>query len=268
RISDQFLDFARKIKYVWLLFPVSAKVESPRVRLLNKRNFPAAAPTLEFLLTRDRIIDVAKVLNPDKTVQMITPRETFHLCVPMLVQMAANIVCVPYIQSCAMLVRKNVHPVIVVEHPSQKRSEMFRFAQHDRIARFKLSTFLLAPLPAEFAHQLHRLINYFRRNIESRAHTDRIVAGTKCENTEVEETVPKFFAGFRVRQIESEKQSPAAGGGNQWLFRLQIAQLLEEIRADLRGVLNQTFLLDDAQIMGRAHHIGEVSTPGGIQAAG
>ena len=88
-----------------------------------------------------------------------------------------------------------------------------------------------------------------------------MLAGTKCENTEVEETLPKFFARFRVRQIESEKQPPAARSGNQRLLGLQITQLIEEIGTYFPGVFNQAFLLDDAQIMGRAHHIGEVSAP-------
>jgi len=42
---------------------------------------------------------------------------------------------------------------------------------------------------------------------------------------------------------------------------LQITQLIEEIGTYFPGVFNQAFLLDDAQIMGRAHHIGEVSAP-------
>ena len=65
----------------------------------------------------------------------------------------------------------------------------------------------------------------------------------KRQHTKIEEAVPKFFARFRIGQIEGEKYSAAARGGNQRLFRLQIAQLIEEIGAHFRGVLNQMFLL-------------------------
>src|SRR5437899_11721878 len=68
--------------------------------------------------------------------------------------------------------------------------------------------------PAELAHQLHRLINYLRGNVERRTESNRVLAGTKCENTEGEKAVPKLFAGFRVRQIASEELSRTARGGN------------------------------------------------------
>src|SRR5262249_52961812 len=106
-----------------------------------------------------------------------------------------------------------------------------------------------------------RFINHVRRDVERRTETDRVLAGAKRQHTKIEEAVPKLFTRFRIGKIEREEYSPAARGGNQRLFVLQIAQLIEEIRADFSGVLNQTFLLDDAQIMGRAHHIGEVSAP-------
>src|SRR6478735_7731795 len=117
------------------------------------------------------------------------------------------------------------------------------------------------PLPAEFAHQFYCLINHFRGDVERWTEADRVFAGTKCQNAELEEAVPKFFARFRIGEIEREKYSATASGGNQRLFVLQIAKLIEEVGTYFSGVLNQTFLLDNAQIMRRAHHIGEVPAP-------
>src|SRR4030095_2512574 len=126
---------------------------------------------------------------------------------------------------------------------------------------FNASTILPASLPTKFAHQLHRFVDRFRSDIERRTKTDRVVAGAQRPHTKVEEAVPKLFARFRIGKVECEKYSAAARGGNQRLFRLQIAQLIEEIGTYFPGVLHQTFLLDDAQIMGRTHHISEVSAP-------
>src|SRR6201993_562456 len=115
--------------------------------------------------------------------------------------------------------------------------------------------------PAELPHQLYRFIDNFRSDIERRTKTDRVLAGAKRQKTKVEKAGPKFFARFGIGKIEREKYSAAARGGNQRLFRLQIAQLIQEIGTYFRSVLNQTFPFDNAQIMGRAHHIGEVSAP-------
>jgi hypothetical protein len=54
----------------------------------------------------------------------------------MLVQTALNIVCNPDVQRGAMFIGENVHPIVVVAYLSQKGSEMFRFAQHDKIQHF------------------------------------------------------------------------------------------------------------------------------------
>src|SRR4029434_10819723 len=102
---------------------------------------------------------------------------------------------------------------------------------------------------AKLPHQLHRFIDSFCLDVERRTETDRVFAGAKRQNTKVEEAVPKFFPRFRIGEIEREEYSAAARCGNQRLFRLQIAQLIEEIRADFRRILDQAFLLDDAQIM-------------------
>src|SRR5258708_35420188 len=118
------------------------------------------------------------------------------------------------------------------------------------------------PLPEILAHKSHRFVDPLRRNIERRAKPNRILARAKRENSEIEEALPEFFARFWVGKIESEKHSPAAHSGNNWLFALQIAELIEKIGAHLRGVLDQVFSLDNAQIMGGAHHIGEISAPG------
>src|SRR5439155_25355565 len=98
--------------------------------------------------------------------------------------------------------------------------------------------------------------------------SDRILAGAKSQHTKVKEAVPKFFARFCIGKIERQKYSAAARGGNQWLFALQVAQLIRKICAHLRRILDQTFLFDDAQIMDRAHHVGKTAAPGGIQSTG
>src|SRR6516164_4492209 len=91
-------------------------------------------------------------------------------------------------------------------------------------------------LSAKLAHQLYRFINRFSSDVERRTETDRVFSGTKRQDTEVEEAMPKFFARLCVGKIEREKYAAAASGGNQWLFGLQIAQLIEEIGAYFPGV--------------------------------
>src|SRR5262249_30903347 len=129
------------------------------------------------------------------------------------------------------------------------------------------STILSASLSAEFAHQFHRFIDGFRGDVERRTEPDRVFARAKRQNTEVEKPMPKLFARFRIVKIERKKYSAATRRRNQRLFGLQFAQLIQEIRTNFSGVLNQPFLLDDAQIMRRAHHISEVSAPRRIQTA-
>src|SRR5882757_1487065 len=121
----------------------------------------------------------------------------------------------------------------------------------------------LASLPTELAHQFHRFVDHLRSDVERGTEADRVLAGAKSQHTKIKKAVPEFFARFRIGKIEREKYSAAARRGNQSRRRsgLQIAQLIEEIGTCFRGVLNQTFLLDNAQIMGRAHHIGEVPAP-------
>jgi hypothetical protein len=109
---------------------------------------------------------------------------------------------------------------------------MFRFAQHDRLP------YLLVSLATKFPHQLHRFVDHFRSDIERRTKSNRILAGAKTQHTKIKKAVPKFFARFRVRKIEREKYSAPASGGNQGLFRLQIAQLIEEIGSCFSGALN------------------------------
>src|SRR6476469_11181507 len=93
-------------------------------------------------------------------------------------------------------------------------------------------------------HQFHRFIDHFRSDIQRRTKSNRVLARAKGQNTKIEEAMPKFLARFRIGKIEREKYSAAARSGNQRFFRLQIAQLIEEIGTCLTGVLNQTFLLD------------------------
>jgi hypothetical protein len=92
--------------------------------LLNKSNFPTAAPTLELLLTRDGVVNVAKVLKPNEPVQMIAFCKSFYFPALVLVQTPLNAICDSDVQRVAMFVGQNVHPVVVVAYASQKKSEM------------------------------------------------------------------------------------------------------------------------------------------------
>src|SRR5439155_4567789 len=99
-----------------LLFPVVAEIEPPWIRPLDKRNLPSATPALQLLLTRDCIVHIAKVFDPDESIQPITFREALYFGIPMMVQSADNVVGDPDIQCCAMFVRENVNPIVVVAH--------------------------------------------------------------------------------------------------------------------------------------------------------
>jgi hypothetical protein len=120
------------IIHVWLLFPVVAQIHPARIRLLNQRNFPATMPSLELFFTCDGVVNIAKVLKRNNTLQAIAFCKPLLVAMAMLVQTALNVICDSDIQRRAMFVRENVHPVVVVAYLSQKRSEMFRFAQHDK----------------------------------------------------------------------------------------------------------------------------------------
>ena len=84
--------------------------------MLDKGNFPAAAPTLQFLLAGDRVIHVAKVLKPNEPIQMIAFRKAVHLAIAMLVQTARDVVRHPNVQRGPVFVGENVHPIVVVAH--------------------------------------------------------------------------------------------------------------------------------------------------------
>ena len=84
--------------------------------MLDKGNFPAAAPTLQFLLARNRVAHVAKVLEADEPIHVIPFREALGLAIPMLVQTARDVVCHPNVQRGAVFVGENVHPIVVVAH--------------------------------------------------------------------------------------------------------------------------------------------------------
>jgi hypothetical protein len=84
--------------------------------LFDERNFPAAAPTLQLLLARDRVVHVAKVFEPNEPVQIIEFGEAFHVAVPMLVQPARDVICDPDVQCRAVFVGQNVDPVVVIAH--------------------------------------------------------------------------------------------------------------------------------------------------------
>src|SRR5207249_954844 len=89
---------------LWLLFPVVTQIDPTWVCLLDKRNFPAAAPALQSFFTRDRVVNVAKMLNPNEPIQMITFCEALRLATPVLVQTALNVVRDSNIQCSAVLV--------------------------------------------------------------------------------------------------------------------------------------------------------------------
>src|SRR5438046_1230502 len=124
------------------------------------------------------------------------------------------------------------------------------------------------PFAAVLPHQSHRFVDNFGGDIERRTETNRILARTQRENTKIEKAFPEFLARLRIWKIECEKQAPSARGGNDRLFALQIEELIEEISTHFACVLHEMLFLDDAQVMGRAHHIGEISAPGRIQPAG
>ena len=54
--------------------------------------------------------------KPNGPVQSIAFGEALHFSMPMLVQASANIVRDPNVQRRAMVVGKNVHPIVVVAH--------------------------------------------------------------------------------------------------------------------------------------------------------
>jgi len=94
---------------MWLLFPIVAQIQPAWVHLLNKSNFPIAAPTLELLLARNAVVDIAKVLKPNERVQMVAFCKSFYFPVPVLVQTALNVICDSDVQRSAMFVGKDVH---------------------------------------------------------------------------------------------------------------------------------------------------------------
>jgi hypothetical protein len=116
RISDHSFRVPRAIIELWLLFPIVTQIEPPRVVFFDKRDFPAAAPTFQFLLACDRVIHVAKVLKPNEPIQTIAFRKVVHLAIPMLVQRARDIIRHPNVQRGAVFVGENVHPIVVVAH--------------------------------------------------------------------------------------------------------------------------------------------------------
>jgi hypothetical protein len=78
-----------------------------------------------FLLARYRIVHIAKVLDPNQAVQIITFRKTVYFSIPMLVQTADNIIRDSNVQSAAVFVGKNVNPIVVIAHASGKNQRCF-----------------------------------------------------------------------------------------------------------------------------------------------
>jgi hypothetical protein len=69
---------------LWLLLPILASIEPSRVCLLDKRDFPAAAPAIQLRLACDRVVHVAKVLKPNEPIQSIAFRKALCLGASML----------------------------------------------------------------------------------------------------------------------------------------------------------------------------------------
>ena len=110
---------------LWLLFPIVTQIQPSRVYLFDQCNFPVAAPTLEFLLTRNRVAYVAKVFKPNEPGQVIAFRKAIHFSVSMLVQTAGNVICNANVQRGAVFVRENVHPIVVVTHRTRSNQRCF-----------------------------------------------------------------------------------------------------------------------------------------------
>ena len=66
----------------------------------------------------------------------------------------------------------------------------------------------------------------------------------------------------QLRALQREEPMISAARGRGLFLALQIAELIQEVSAHFRGVLDKMFFLDDPQEMGGAHHVGEISAPG------
>src|SRR5262245_59974454 len=113
-MSDYLLRLPWAIMELWLLVPVDTQIQPSRICLFDKRNFPAAAPTLEFLLAGDRVVHIAKMRKRNEAVQMITFRDALGFSGPMLPQSKPNVICDADIQCRAVFVGRNVHPIVVI----------------------------------------------------------------------------------------------------------------------------------------------------------
>jgi hypothetical protein len=93
------------------LFQVVTQIEPPWVPLLDKGDFPAAAPALQLFLTRDRVVYVAKVLKPNKAIQLIAFREAARLSASALARAPRETI-------------RNVNPIVVVAHGVEQISDV------------------------------------------------------------------------------------------------------------------------------------------------
>src|SRR2546423_2033090 len=100
------------------------------------------------------------------------------------------------------------------------------------------------------AQQIHRFVDDFRGDIERRPESNRAVARFQDQQAAIEKSFPEFVAGFRVWQIERDKEAAPAHRPHDGLLALQLLKRLEEIFAHHAGVLDEVFLLDDSQEMG------------------
>ena len=82
-ISDHLFRLPRVIIKLWLLFSFVAEIQPSWIHFLDKGNLPGPAPTFQFLLARDRVVDIAKVLDPNKSDLCCHKRRAILFVIPM-----------------------------------------------------------------------------------------------------------------------------------------------------------------------------------------
>jgi hypothetical protein len=101
-----------------------ARIVPLRVHSLES-SFPAAAPTFKFLLARNRIVQILKLLKPNEPRQLIPFRKTSNASIFMLVQTARIGICNRNVHCRTVFVGENVHPGIVVRHRTRSSQRCF-----------------------------------------------------------------------------------------------------------------------------------------------
>jgi hypothetical protein len=112
------------------LFPIVTQIQPSRIHFFYKGNLPAATPTFEFLLASNRVVHVAKVLNPNEAGQVIAFRKAIQLAESMLVQTPRNVISDPDVQRRAVFIRENVNLVVVVTHRRRSNQRCWKAWPH------------------------------------------------------------------------------------------------------------------------------------------